>query len=221
MLMTERLYLEVEKIWDGYLQQPFLREIKEGRLPLEKFRYYMIQDYLYLLEYVKVFAMGVVKARDEGIMRHYAQLVGSTMDGEMKIHRAYMKRLGITSEEVQSAKPQETNCSYTSYMQKIAYEGSLLELTIAVLSCSWSYERIGKALASQPGALENEIYGEWIAGYSGEEFAKGNQILLDLTNQLGKDCSDQQYDVLKDIFVRCSVYEREFWNMAYAGEDEI
>ena len=36
----------------------------EGRtLDKEKFRYYLIQDYLYIEEYAKVFTIGVAKAR--------------------------------------------------------------------------------------------------------------------------------------------------------------
>jgi len=42
-----------------------------------------------------VFALGVVKARDPELMRTFAKNVDAVLGGEMNIHRAYMKRLGI------------------------------------------------------------------------------------------------------------------------------
>ena len=42
MKLTERLYKSVEDIWMGYLDQPFVKELAEGTLDVEKFRFYMI-----------------------------------------------------------------------------------------------------------------------------------------------------------------------------------
>ena len=67
---------------------------------MERFRFYMIQDYRYLLQYAKVFALGIVKAEEEELQRLFAGMVHDTLDGEMKVHKAYMARLGITEEEV-------------------------------------------------------------------------------------------------------------------------
>ena len=44
---SEQLRAEAEPIWSEIFARPFLREIKDGTLPLEKFRYYLAQDYLY------------------------------------------------------------------------------------------------------------------------------------------------------------------------------
>ena len=37
--------------------------IGDGTLDLEKFQWFLLQDYLYLFDYARVFAYGVVKAR--------------------------------------------------------------------------------------------------------------------------------------------------------------
>ncbi|GAA3330289.1 hypothetical protein GCM10020331_082230 [Ectobacillus funiculus] len=44
-------------------QHPFVKGIGNGELELDKFQFYIIQDYLYLIEYAKVYALGVVKAK--------------------------------------------------------------------------------------------------------------------------------------------------------------
>ena len=51
MILTDYLFNEAKEIWDGYLNHPFIREIGEGILNKDKFRRYLIQDFLYLKEY--------------------------------------------------------------------------------------------------------------------------------------------------------------------------
>ena len=92
MKLTDRLYDAAKEIWDGYLEQPFVKELGEGTLREDRFRFYMVQDYRYLLQYAKVFAMGVVKAEDERMMCRFAHMVHDTLDGEMNLHKTYMSR---------------------------------------------------------------------------------------------------------------------------------
>ena len=121
MTATERFLACSRDLWDAYLDHPFVRGIADGSLDEEKFRYYMVQDYLYLVEYARVFALGVAKARDMESMRLFAGYVGQILDGEMDIHRGYMKRLGIKLEDAEHAALALDNRSYTSYMLNIAY----------------------------------------------------------------------------------------------------
>lgn len=98
MTMTERLLEATKEIWDGYNETPFVKGIADGSLDHEKFKYYMMQDYLYLLDYTKVFSIGTAKAKNLDAMRLFAGYIHSILDGEMDIHRAYMTRLGIAKE---------------------------------------------------------------------------------------------------------------------------
>lgn len=81
MKLSEKLYLSAKEIWDSYYEHPFIKGIGEGSLDINKFKYYMIQDYLYLLDYTKVFALGVIKSKDESNMKIFAELVHSTIGG--------------------------------------------------------------------------------------------------------------------------------------------
>lgn len=217
MSLTDRLYAEAKPIWNGYLTQPFVKELGEGTLREDRFRFYMIQDYRYLLQYAKVFAMGIVKTEDEGLMTRFSRMVHETLDGEMNIHKAYMSRLGITEKEIATTKSTLANQSYTSYMLDEAYKGGSLEILVAVLSCAWSYQMIGVHHKKIPGALEHPLYGEWVRGYCSEEYCTGTQEIIDLVNELGQDISAAREAHLKEIFVNCSRYEALFWDMAYAA----
>ena len=92
MTVTERLLKDTESIWAEYHQHPFVQGIADGTLDKEKFKYYMIQDYLYLLDYTKVFAIGVAKAKDMAFMKRFANSTHAILDGEMDIHRRSEER---------------------------------------------------------------------------------------------------------------------------------
>ena len=189
--------------------------IGDGTLPVEKFQYFMLQDYLYLFDYAKVFALGVVKAQDRALMQTFSQNVNAILNGEMNIHRAYMQRLGITEEQVSAVKPALDNVSYTHYMLAVAAMGGPAEIVASILACSWSYAEIGQALARIPGAAEHPFYGEWIQGYASEDYAAGNQALIELTDTLSQGMTEAEIARLEDIFVNCSRYELGFWDMAW------
>lgn len=215
MELSEKLYLSVKDIWDSYNEHPFVKGIEIGNLDIDKFRFYMIQDYLYLLEYSRVFALGIVKAKDEEIMRLFAESVNSILNGETNIHKSYMNRLGISKEEVEKAKASIDNISYTNYMLSVAQSQGLLELIVSVLSCSWSYKLIADKINERSNAINHEFYGEWVKGYVSEEYAKSNDIIINLVNKLGKNITNEELDNLIDIFRNCSRYEYMFWDMAY------
>lgn len=213
--VSTRLHDAAAPVWEACLRHPFVTGIGDGTLDMEKFRYFMLQDYLYLFDYARVFALGVVKARDPELMRVFAANVDAILGGEMKIHRAYMKRLDITEEQVFSIKPALANLSYTNYMLSVAQTGGPMEIVASILACSWSYAEIGQALAAIPGAAEHLFYGEWIRGYASEEYAATNQTLIELMDSLAADAGEEQLAYLTDVFVNCSRYELGFWDMAW------
>lgn len=218
MTVTQRLYEAARPIWEACHAHPFVTGIGDGTLEVEKFRYFLLQDYLYLFDYARVFAWGVVKACSPELMRFFSANVDAILGGEMKIHRAYMARLGITEEQVFAVRPALPNLSYTNYMLSAAAAGGPAEIVAAILACSWSYAEIGTRLAARPGALEHPFYGEWVQGYSSEEYQETNRALVERMDALAAGCSEEEYRRLEEIFVACSRYELGFWEMAWTLE---
>ncbi len=219
MKVTDRLLADAAEIWEKYHAHPFVTGIGDGSLPQEKFRYYMIQDYLYLYEYAKVFAIGVSKARDERTMALFAGYVDRILHGEMEIHRGYMKRLGIDLSEAEAACARLANLSYTSYMLKTAYEEGPAEIAASILSCAVSYEVIARKLAERfPGCAKHPFYGEWIRGYADEGYHEANVELAELVERLAAGYAEKQVRHLSEIFRVCSLYELCFWDMAWEND---
>lgn len=136
----------------------------------------------------------------------------------MRIHQAYMARLGITEEQVFSERPALATLSYTHYMLAVAAAGGCAEIVAAILACSWSYAEIGTRLSAIPGAAGHPFYGEWIQGYADAEYQSTNHALIALMDELTQDITETEYQRLEDIFIHCSRYELGFWDMAWKLE---
>lgn len=214
----EQLFQKVKPIWDRSHAHPFVQGIGHGTLEIEKFRFYMIQDYLYLIEYAKLFALGAVKASDVKTMGEFAKLLDSTLNVEMDLHRQYAKKFSILEEELEEAQSAPVTLAYTHYMLHVAQNGTLAELVSALLPCMWSYWEIGKGLSTIPRAKENELYGEWVDMYSSAEFGQLSQWLINLLNQLAQGKSERELEKLTEIFMNTSRFEYMFWDMAYNEE---
>lgn len=218
MKLTERLFRAVAPIWEGYHSHPFVKGLGDGTLSMEQFRYYLVQDYLYLMDYSKVFALGVAKSPTLKDMETFYGFLTGTLGGEMDIHRGYMLQLGVTEEEINTATLALPNSSYTSYMLAEANAGGIAEILASILACSWSYAVIGQRLAENPKSLEHPFYGTWVTSYSSGDYAQMNAEIMDYMDRLGEGCSPAQLDHIQDIFLRCSLYEQGFWDMAWQME---
>lgn len=148
-------------------------------------------------------------------MQRFSSMVNSILNGEMNIHRSYIKRLGITLEEINNSKASLDNVSYTHYMLAVSYNGTLADITVSLLSCMWSYLEIGRNLSKNPGSTENEFYGEWIRGYISKEYEKSTKWLIDLVDNLTSNMGKKDLEKLEEIFITTSKYEYKFWDMAY------
>ncbi|KRD84724.1 thiaminase II [Priestia megaterium] len=214
MKFSERLYEKLQPIWRQNHNHPFVQGMGDGTLEKEKFRFYMIQDYLYLIDYAKLFAIGAVKATDVQTMGKFAALLDSTLNEEMSLHREYAKKFEISEKELEKAQPSPTTLAYTHYMLHVGQSGTLAELVAALLPCMWSYWEIGKELSEKPGA-ENEFYREWIEMYSSEEFGELATWCINLFDSLTEDKSEAELEKLEEIFLNTTRFEYMFWDMAY------
>ncbi len=211
---TDRLWRKVQPIWEAYLDHPFVKGIGDGTLNKEKFKHYMKQDYVYLIEYSRVFAIGSAKAPDLETMTMFANLLHGTLTMEMELHREYAAKFGITHEELEATEPSSTMTAYTSYMLNVSQLGGVENAIAAVLACAWSYNYIGKELVKWPGAADHEFYGNWVRMYSSEDFTEIAENCKNLINEYATGKLERELQALEDIVVKTSKFEYMFWEMA-------
>ena len=215
---TDELRQKATQIWAAELEHPFVRGIADGSLPKEKFKFYLCQDYLFLLDYSRVFAYGVIKAQDEATMAKFSLLLHETLNTEMDLHRGYCDRFGITPAEMETTPVAPTTHAYTRHLLHVAQAGTLTDLVAGVLPCQWGYWEIGTALAKR-GTSPEPLYQEWIKMYSSDEFGALGEWLRELLNDLTAESTDAEKRRLTNHFLTSSRYEYLFWEMAYNQED--
>ena len=211
---TDELRRYAAPIWEADLKHPFVRGMADGTLPKEKFKFYLIQDYLFLLDYSRVFAYGAIKAHDEATMALFAQLLNETLNTEMELHRGYCEKFGISPAEMEAATMAPTTHAYTRHLLHVAQIGTLADVIAGVLPCQWGYAEIGTTLAEQGGSPE-PLYQEWIDMYASSEFLALGEWLRNLLNDITTESSPAEKERLQKNFLLSSRYEYMFWEMAW------
>lgn len=217
---TDRLFENVQPIWEKNHNHPFVQELGKGSLDREKFVHYMKQDYVYLIDYAKLFAVGAMKAQNLETMDRFAGILHETLHFEMELHRQFAAEFGITREELEATKPTPVNLAYTTYMLNVAQNGSLAEVVACLLPCAWDYWEIGKLLRQQYGEqLHTNPYAKWIETYDSDEFAEGAKWLIQLMDELADGKPERELAKLEEHFQITSKYEYLFWEMNDKQQD--
>ncbi|MGO9454878.1 MAG: thiaminase II [Candidatus Binataceae bacterium] len=212
---TDVLRKKAADIWTRELEHPFVRGLGDGTLPVDRFRFYLEQDYLFLIEYCRVFALGSAKAHDLATMELFAGLFGGTLRDEMRLHREYCKRLGIEAAELEEARPAPVTHAYTRHLLAAAYSGTITGIVAAVLPCQLGYVEIATALAREGRGGGNSFYAEWISTYTSREFVEGAQQLVSLLDRLAEGLPTRETIHLESLFLTSSRYEYLFWEMSW------
>ena len=219
MSTTEHLREKFGFLWDRLFAHPFVVGVGDGSLPLDRFRFYVKQDYFFLVQYGRMLALAAAKAPDlEGVNR-FAALLGETLNTEMELHRSYCRSLGVPAEELAAVRPAPVTLAYTDYLLRVAYEGTLTDVIANLLPCQWGYYETGLHLARTGDTSEANPYAEWIRMYSTEEFGEFVEWLRELLDSLTDTASRAEMLRLEDHFLTATRYEYLFWEMSYNMQD--
>lgn len=216
MSFSRSLKSAAAKTWEDGYNHPFVQELGMGTLDREKFKFYLLQDYLYLLQYARVFAIAAVKSDTEELMTRFSSSQHYILATEMNVHREYMAGFGVTREEMLSVKPSLFNRAYTANMLSLGLTGGLAEVLAAVFPCAWTYADYGKRLKEQyADRLSGNFYKTWIEIYSGAEYSDSFEWFYDALDSLVSNMTDEQRGKIAEIFISSVEFEYLFWDMAY------
>ena len=215
--LSDELRAAAADVWEAQHRHPFVTGIGDGSLELDRFRFWLRQDYLFLIEYVRLFAFGAARAPDHDTMRRFVELARSTLEDEMELHRSYAGQFGISIEELEREAMAPTTRGYTDFLVRTAATGEFAELLAALLPCMWGYSEVGQRLAEGDRPAD-ERYAKWIEMYASEDFAELAAWCRKLTDRAGEGLSPGSRRRVFDAFVTSSRYELAFWEMAWSGE---
>ena len=218
MTFTDELEPIAHPIWDAIVDHPMVTQLGKGTLDVKPFRYWVRQDYVYLQEYSRVFALGASKAPDLERMTTFAELLESTLTTEMELHRDYAASFDIDESELAATEPSPTTQAYTDFLVRTAATGEFGELVAALLPCMWGFHETATRLAER-GSPEDDRYADWIEMYTGEEFAELTRWTKDLMDTVAADATETQRNRYVDLFRTSARYEYRFWDAAWREEE--
>ena len=205
--------------WDKEKAHPFVTGIGDGTLDLDKFRYYMRQDYVFLIEFCRAISLAVAKARTLDDMGWFAQMIHETLNMEMALHVSFCADFDITEEELLATKPSPTTWAYTRHMINTAHQGTVGETASVILPCSWGYAEIGQTLYARGVPKDQPLYTRWIETYNSQEFADIADWLRGFVDRHAETAGASELEAMERAFMISSRYEYMFWDAAWRMED--
>ncbi len=216
MSFTADLWTSIAPIYAAILRHPFVTGLTDGSLPASSFRFYAVQDALYLREFARALSLAAARApRDEWIIMFNEHAAGA-LKVERALHESFFKEFGLTTEEVTSTPLAPTNLAYTHYLLGVAYGAPFHEAMAALLPCYWIYWEVGKAL--ERSGSPDPLYARWIGTYASAEFGGVVQGVLDCADAIARELRPAEREAMKRHFITTSRYEWMFWDMGYRRE---
>ena len=204
--------------WNSYIKHDFVIKLTSNSLNKKIFLNYLIQDYLFLIQFSKAWSLAIVKSDTLDEMKVAANTVNGLINFEMDLHIDLCGSYGISKIDLENANEENENIAYTRYVLEAGYSGDLLDLLAALIPCVLGYGEIG--LNNAKVIPEDYMYHKWLKTYSSKEYQKicdevanmfDNAILL----RLDKNYKDSyKWNNIKKIFSKAVLLEVDFWNMA-------
>ena len=217
MKVSELLFNDAKELWDASMEKDFLLQMAHGTLPPERFRNYMLQDYLYLQGYLKVIELTKAQAKCPEQIAFLDGMLQDAREEMLKVHVPNMKQLGITEEDMHTAVLNDVSRAYLEYMQTQVTEGTLLLGLVVLLNCSWEYAYLAKMmLKCYPDDIMRSPYRSWFFAYGSETYEKSNQAMIDFVDGIAGEpnigLSNKETKELCRVFKECSSYEDRLWD---------
>ena len=216
MNLSQLLSARAQSLWKEAAEKPFVTEMARGCLSKDRFRRYMLQDYLYLLDYIDILTCMLSYTEDPELQAFLRGIIRGTEKETGLVHLPNMEKMGISREEIEQCEKAEVLSEYVDYMKRALQDGGLAAGLTALLQCSWVYAYIGEKVSDRYGdQLRHSPYRSWFDAYTCPEYIEANQLWIDVLDREAAGISPDECDRLCRIFRQCAVFEGQFWDALY------
>ena len=214
MSFSRNLIAQAEPYMQAQVKKPFLQGLINGDLPTECFQYWLRVDYPYLHNFLKVCALGILKADDPQDTAVMLQHVEGIQE-EMLDHEKHAAKLGLSREDLLSYPMGPLKYSYTRHQLASAYHGSLGDVQAAIMACQWGYgEAVRRLLHEKPLQPDNP-YREWFAFHGDPVHRESFEEALNLLDRQAAKCTPAQQEQMAAIFFKSVQHETMLWDEYY------
>ena len=207
--------------WRDYIEHSFVQQLGNASLAPEAFQHYLKQDYLFLIQFARAFALAAYKSPTLSDLRQAKEGLQAIVDVELDLHISYCREWGITEDELASLPEARATLAYTRYVLDAGNRGDLLDLHVALSPCMVGYGEIANWLNSRPDTLRGDSnpYDAWIAMYESDEFQQAMQAEIRWLDERLADVSPARFEQLTRIFSDATRLEIDFWEMGLTLSD--
>lgn len=216
-LFYDALRSGTDSLWAATFGHPFVKGIGDGSLPRDCYAFFLKQDYIYLIEFSRVFALASAKAGSLGDMSYFSVLLDATLKTEMDLHRRTCRSFGISPQELEQTAPAMITTAYTNLLVRTCYEGTLIDIVAVLLPCAVGYAEIGKRL-KENGLPDDRFYRDWIETYSSAAFTEFADWLIAKINQLAAQVTVSDTQRLYRLYRSSARFEYLFFDMSWNKE---
>ncbi len=219
--ITELLRSQSDDVWRKIINHPFVTELFSGSLPLDKFRFYIIQDYNYLITLTRCQALIASKFENPAAMRKVLELALADVTTELENYNKLLNYLGLSIDDVIKVRPSPHKRCIHELPTNTCALGSPYEGLVAILPCYWTYLEIARHHADKLSRNPIKVYRDWASVYlTPPEYAGIVDGLRSIIDEVS-DYLMRDFNKLLSIFKQASMYEYLFWDMAYRQEQWV
>ena len=161
---------DIEPAWKRFVGHGFVNQLAANVLPLESFKRYMVQDYLYLIQFARAHSLAAYKApsmedtvRENRIVLH--------IDHETKLHVEYCESFGIPKDELERSEETLACTAYTRFLLDVGCSLDFFALQVALAPCLLGYGEVAARLDSDPKTVKKgNPYFKWIENYVAADY---------------------------------------------------
>jgi len=210
MSWSAKTWETAKPIYNTILEMPFIKELMEGKLAIEKFQFYITQDSFYLDHFGRALALIGARAQSIEDALSFIKFGEGAIVVENALHQSFFTEFNIQEKGV----IQPACHHYVHYLKSKAALDQIEVAMAAVLPCFWIYKKVGDYIY-QNQTLKNNPYQKWIETYAGEAFGILVERAITMCDQVAKQCTPQQQALMTDAFITASRLEWSFWDAAY------
>jgi thiaminase/transcriptional activator TenA len=211
----DRLRAANRAAWEAYVAHDFVRRLGAGTLPVPAFRFYLIQDYLFLIQFARAYALAAYKADTLEDARQAARSMRIILDDEMSLHVKFCAGWGLGLEDMLKV-PEAPQCmAYTRFVLEAGHAGDILDLQVALAPCVVGYAEVANRLMADPATrLDGNPYRAWIEAYAGAEYQGVAAAAVSQLDRLYAHRAGPGRDAgLARLFGAATRLEADFWQM--------
>lgn len=216
MPFSDNLRKANENLWERMVTHPFVRELGDGTLPVEKFRRYFLQDYLFLRTGAKVVGLAVAKAPSLEAAQPLSPFLNTILNAENNLFFRAFQDMGLAPQEYRNAPVLPTGLAMANFMLSTAYDGTFDDIVTALLVTEWTYYDWATRLAQAGKRPSQRMYQEWIDIHAAQELG---DFVAALKRHVDSAIPTQARPRIREVFRSALRYEYLFWEMAYHGEE--